>query len=463
MARPYLTGTGAPFVIFFAAVLVISLFAGVGPGVCAVLLSLPLAAYMFVLRAGYSLSQASFQSLLFSVDGFVVVYLTSLVRKSRHALETANAQARESAERFRLTIDEAPIGMALVALDGRFVRVNRALSEIVGYSPDELTRITFQSITHPDDLEADLSLIDKLTRGDIPRYHVCKRYIRKDGTSADVMFSVSVLRAPEGALLYYIAQIEDLSARKRSEEALARSEQEFRSLAESMPQMVWATRPDGLNIYFNQQWVDYTGLTMEESHGEGWIIPFHPDDRQRAWDAWQRATRYRDTYSLECRLRRSDGVYRWWLIRGVPLLGANREILKWFGTCTDIEEIKTAEQRLRESEAKFSGIVSLSADAIVSVDENQRITIFNDGAERTFGYSAAEAVGASLDTLIPKRFRPIHRQHVAAFSAGEAARRRLTTISGLRKNGEEFPAEAAISKLEAGGKTAAHRVAAGHH
>ena len=118
--------------------------------------------------------------------------------------------------------------------------------------------------------------------------------------------------------------IADITERKRAEEALQRSEREFRSLAESMPQIVWATTADGWNIYFNQQWVDYTGLTLEESYGEGWIIPFHPDDRQRAWDAWQRATRHRDTYSLECRLRRADGVYRWWLIRGVPLLSGER-------------------------------------------------------------------------------------------------------------------------------------------
>ena len=358
---------------------------------------------------------------------------------------------QESEERFRLTIDEAPIGMALVALDGRFVRVNRALCEIVGYSSDELTGLTFQAITHPDDLDADLALAGQLARGEIPRYQLEKRYIRKDGTIVDIHAQRSILRDREGAPLYYIAQIEDITERKRAEaalkdserrlalaldsaqmgmwdldlltdtsvrslrhdqifgysspvptwgaaifmthvvpedrevakrafekafasdnfdmecrilwadksihwisakgrvyrnpkgdpvrmmgtvrditerkraeEALQRSEREFRELAESMPQIVWATRADGWNIYFNQQWVDYTGLTLEESYGEGWITPFHPDDRQRAWDAWQRATQHRDTYSLECRLRRADGVYRWWLIRGVPLLERER-------------------------------------------------------------------------------------------------------------------------------------------
>jgi PAS domain S-box-containing protein len=203
--------------------------------------------------------------------------------------------------------------------------------------------------------------------------------------------------------------------------------------------------------------VDYTGLTLEESYGEGWITPFHPDDRQRAWDAWQRATKHRDIYSLECRLRRADGIYQWWLIRGVPLLEANGEIGKWFGTCTDIEQIKVAEQRLQESEAKFSGIVSMSPDAIISIDEEQRITVFNDGAEQVFGYSKAEAVGTPVGNLLPERLRQIHRQHVERFAAGPVAARRggrsPHPIVGLRKNGDEFPAEAAISKLQVGDKT----------
>jgi len=491
---------------------------------------------------------------------------------------------QDSEERFRLTIDEAPIGMALVSLDGRFMRVNRVLCDIVGYNSEELAKLTFRDITHPDDVEVDVALAARLARGEIPRYQLEKRYVRKDGTNVVIMLSASLLRDRDGTPRYYIAQVEDITERKRAEAALIDSEQrlalaldasrlgtwdldlstdtavrsprhaeifgystvagpwgltsflnhivpedrerakrtiasavetgrldlecrirrrdesvrwisakgrayrdrdgkpvrmlgtvqditetkraeealqasarDFRSLAESMPQIVWATDAAGLNIYFNQQWVDYTGLSFEKSYGEGWIIPFHPDDRQRAWDAWQRATKHRDTYSLECRLRRADGVYRWWLIRGVPLLAPDGTILKWFGTCTDIEQIKVAEQKLKESEAKFSGIISIAADAIISIDHEQRITIFNHGAEQIFGYSQAEAIGAPFERLLPERFRKVHREHVERFASGDMTARtmgeRLATIAGLRKNGEEFPAEAAISKLQVGDKT----------
>jgi len=142
---------------------------------------------------------------------------------------------------------------------------------------------------------------------------------------------------------------QDITERKQVEDALRTSEQEFRTLTEAMPQMFWASRPDGWSTYFNQQWANYTGLTLEESYGNGWTKPFHPDDRQRAWEAWQRATGNDDPYALECRLRRFDGVYRWWLIRGVPLRDASGKTLKWFGTCTDIESIKNTEAALLQA------------------------------------------------------------------------------------------------------------------
>jgi len=121
-----------------------------------------------------------------------------------------------------------------------------------------------------------------------------------------------------------------------------------------------------------------------------------------------------------------------------------------------LDEHRIFDEQLQFLEAKSSGIVSISADAIISIDDNQRITLFNEGAEKIFGYSKAEVMGISLDILIPERLRPVHREHLNKFiAAPECARRmgeRGATIFGRRKNGEEFPADAAISKLEVGGK-----------
>jgi PAS domain S-box-containing protein len=141
-------------------------------------------------------------------------------RQARRQAETVNEQLHQSEERFRLTLDEAPIGMALVTPDRRFSRVNRALCDMVGYSPDELSKMTYPTITHPDDVSTDRELLARLARGEIPRYRIEKRYIRKDGEIVNIVLSRSILRDRDGALLYYITQMEDITEIKRAEEAL---------------------------------------------------------------------------------------------------------------------------------------------------------------------------------------------------------------------------------------------------
>ncbi|WP_190303297.1 response regulator [Methylomonas rhizoryzae] len=196
-------------------------------------------------------------------------------------------------------------------------------------------------------------------------------------------FSARELLARVGSCLEISRLRNDAETQLRLQE----TEREFRSLAETMPQMVWATRPDGWNVYFNRQWVEYTGLTLEESYGHGWNIPFHPEDKQRAWDAWQRATQHRESYSLECRLRRADGVYRWWLVRGVPLLNEQGRIQKWCGTCTDIQELKEAETAIRESETRLHFALEMSNTGAWEVDLETRAAYRSIEHARIFGYS----------------------------------------------------------------------------
>jgi len=172
---------------------------------------------------------------------------------------------------------------------------------------------------------------------------------------------------------------------------LQENEREFRALAETMPQIVWATRPDGWNIYFNHKWSEYTGLTLEESYGHGWITPFHPDDKQRAWDAWQRATQHNESYSLECRLRRADGAYRWWLVRGVPLLNDSGEVQKWYGTCTDIQDLKEADLAIRESEARLHFALEMCNTGAWEVDLKTHSAYRSIEQARIFGYADLES------------------------------------------------------------------------
>ncbi|CAA9320372.1 MAG: Metal dependent phosphohydrolase, HD region, partial [uncultured Gemmatimonadaceae bacterium] len=145
--------------------------------------------------------------------------------------EAAEARAALGAadERFRATFEQAAVGIAHVALDGRWLRVNRRLCEVVGYAPDELLARTFQAITHPDDLAADLDHVGRLVVGEIPWYRMEKRYLHRQGHAVWTMLTVSLVRDAGGRAEYFIAVVEDVSDRKRAEAALAASEAELRA------------------------------------------------------------------------------------------------------------------------------------------------------------------------------------------------------------------------------------------
>jgi len=143
----------------------------------------------------------------------------------------------------------------------------------------------------------------------------------------------------------------DISDRKHTEVALRESELNYRMLADTMPQLFWTTLPDGYHEYYNQRWYDYTGLTLEETKGTGWNHVLHPEDRQRSWEVWSESLRTGKNYEIEYRFRRYDGEYRWFLGRAFPLRDCNGQIIRWFGSCTDIHDQKIAlEERDRAVE-----------------------------------------------------------------------------------------------------------------
>jgi PAS domain S-box-containing protein len=146
----------------------------------------------------------------------------------------------------------------------------------------------------------------------------------------------------------------------------------FRTLADTMPQMVWSTLPDGYHDYYNARWYEFTGMPPGSTDGEGWNGMFHPDDQQRAWDVWRHSLATGEPYSIEYRLRHHSGQYRWVLGQALPVRDAEGNVVRWFGTCTDIHHTKIAQEereviaqelshRIKNIFAVIGGIVSLAA------------------------------------------------------------------------------------------------------
>lgn len=274
-------------------------------------------------------------------------------------LEMQNEQLRQSQleleksrDRYVDFYDMAPVGYLTLDTNGKIIEANLTGAAMLGMERNKLINRRFAPFIDPGDTDRwHQHFFSVLKNGN---KHSCNFLIRTDSTSRRYIRLDSRLQHNETNKNELRMVLTDISESMRTEQALQESEQKFRTLTDAMPQMVWISKSDGWNIYFNQQWVEYTGLSLEESYGYGWRKSFHPDDRQRAWEAWQQAVQTDTIYSLECRLRRADGVYHWWLIRGVSRHDEKGQIINWFGSCTDINEQKKTEEKLLDSLQKLS-------------------------------------------------------------------------------------------------------------
>ena len=258
--------------------------------------------------------------------------------------EVERERSRRVADRLAAIVESSETAIYAKSTEGTIIAWNTGAERLFGYPREEIVGRSATALMAPGDEEELHEILETTRSGERVGIRLSSRR-RKDGTVVPVSLDESPLRNADGDVVGISVIANDVSERVRAEEALRESEASFRDLAEAMPQMVWITRGDGWNVYFNQRWMDYTGLTAEESHGHGWSTPFHPDDRPRAEAAWEEATVTGGTYSLECRLRRADGVYTWWLVRGVPQRDAAGAVVKWYGTCTDIDDLLLAERR----------------------------------------------------------------------------------------------------------------------
>ena len=287
----------------------------------------------------------------------------------------AKQRAKHEAEQLRLLV-QGTSDYAIFMLDpkGYVVTWNSGAERLKGYKAEEIIGQHFSRFYPQEAIDRDWPAYELKAAEKEGRFEDEGWRVRKDGTQFWANVVITALRDDGGKLRGFSKITRDMTERKRAEEnarclaveATARrvaeeNEWRWRNLADALPNLVWTELPDGQCDYLSSQWGTYTGIPESELLGLRWLDrAIHPDDRARTLACWMTAVEDKGVYDLEYRIRRHDGQYRWFKTRGVPIRNEHGKIVKWFGTCTDIQEHKQAEESARylaEASAVLSTVV----------------------------------------------------------------------------------------------------------
>jgi PAS domain S-box-containing protein len=266
--------------------------------------------------------------------------------------------------------------------DGYVDYTNQRWRDYTGMTTEQVQEDGWLQSIHPDDRQRILAVWQSAVQTGKP-YEVEQR-LRQGTTGAYRWFLVKAVpfTDAQGTILKYIGTCTDIHDKKQAED-------ELRVLIDAIPQFVWIIRPDGSSVYCNRRWYDYTTMTSQQSQRDGWLHAIHPDDYQHTLTVWHHARASGEPFEIECRLRNGKtGDYRWFLGRAMPVRDETGQIIKWFGTSTDIEDQKRIEEALRQSQARVRALIDSKLIGITSIEwEGEVLVEANEAFLQMSGYT----------------------------------------------------------------------------
>ena len=313
------------------------------------------------------------------------------------------AALQQSEERFRLIVDSIPGMVCTLSAAGEVELLNRQVLEYFGKTTAELKNWAMSDAVHPDDLPRVIDAWRRSVETGEP-YVLELRQRRADGVYRWFQSRAFPARNTEGRITGWYMLLTDIDDRRRAEAALRASEQDFRLIVDTVPGLVWTMTPGGDVELVNRQMLDYFGKTPDEL--KEWALFLHPDDRAFVVAYWRGIIESGQPYEVEHRLRRADGVYRWFQARGLPQRDAEGRIVRWYNLLTDIDDRKRAEEALKSNEQSLRLIVDSIPGLVSTANAAGEVELVNRQVLEYFGTTTEEMKNWAASDIVHPDDRP---------------------------------------------------------
>lgn len=258
-----------------------------------------------------------------------------------------------SEERFRIIFENSAVGIILFSKEGYFITANPAFEKMTGFNETQLKTMHFKDISHPDEIEKEMELLQKFISGESNSYQLEKRLLCKDHTYIWCNLQISSHRNNKNEINYFIGIVEDITKRKIAEENLLKSYNFYLKVLEDSPALIWKSDTNKKCDYFNKAWLQFTGRSLDQERGDGWVEGVHNDDLEYCFKTFTDAFDKRENFEMEYRLKYNDGSYRWVIDFGKPLFDYTGQFIGYIGYCFDIDDNKKYVQQLSINQAQL--------------------------------------------------------------------------------------------------------------